>query len=289
MEDLLNIVAKRANQYHQDLSTRSVAPHPAAVEELARLDVALPEHPTDPATVVEILDRIGSPATVASAGGRYFGFVVGGSLPAALAANWLAAAWDQNALCSMTSPVAARLEEISLRWLLELFHLPTECAGSFVTGATMANLTALAAARHAVLIRLGWDVESQGLFGAPPVTVIVGAEAHPTLLKAIGLLGLGHDRVLRIPADDQGRMCADALPESPVPPSSASRRETSTRVHLTPWRKSVPRRMPPGLGPRQRCLRPVGRRGSRASTPYHRVRRGRLMGHRCPQMAQRPL
>ena len=212
MEDLLNIVAKRATRYHQDLSTRSVAPQPAAIEGLARLDGAIPEHPTDPAMVVEILDRIGSPATVASAGGRYFGFVVGGSLPAALAANWLAGAWDQNALCSTTSPVAARLEEISLRWLLELFHLPAGCAGSFVTGATMANLTALAAARHAVLNRLGWDVESQGLFGAPPVTVIVGAEAHPTLLKAIGLLGLGHDRVLRIPADDQGKMRADALP-----------------------------------------------------------------------------
>ncbi len=213
MEDLLNIVAKRATRYHQNLSARSVAPHPAAVEELAQLDVALPEHPTDPAMVVEILDRIGSPATVASAGGRYFGFVVGGSLPAALAANWLAGAWDQNALCSATSPVAARLEEISLRWLLELFHLPAGCASSFVTGATMANLTALAAARHAVLSRLGWDVESQGLFGAPPVPVIVGAEAHPTLLKAIGLLGLGHERVLRIPVDDQGKMRADALPK----------------------------------------------------------------------------
>jgi len=162
--------------------------------------------------VVEILDRIGSPATVASAGGRYFGFVVGGSLPAALAANWLAGAWDQNALCSTTSPVAARLEEISLRWLLELFHLPAGCVGSFVTGAMMANLTALAAARHAILNRLGWDVESHGLFRAPPVTVVVGAEAHPTLLKAIGLLGLGHDRILRIPVDDQGKMRADALP-----------------------------------------------------------------------------
>ena len=109
MDDLLNIVAKRATRYRQDLSTRSVAPHPAAIEELAQLDVALPEHPTDPTMVVEILDRIGSPATVASAGGRYFGFVVGGSLPAALAANWLAGAWDQNALCSTTSPVAVRL------------------------------------------------------------------------------------------------------------------------------------------------------------------------------------
>jgi len=212
VEDLLNIVAKRATRYHQDLSTRSVAPHPTAIEELARLDGAFPEHPTDPTMVVEILDRIGSPATVASAGGRYFGFVVGGSLPAALAANWLAGAWDQNALCSTTSPVAARLEEISLRWLLELFHLPAGCVGSFVTGAMMANLTALAAARHAILNRLGWDVESHGLFGAPPVTVVVGAEAHPTLLKAIGLLGLGHDRILRIPVDDQGKMRADALP-----------------------------------------------------------------------------
>lgn len=212
MKDLLNIVAKRAAQYHQDLSTRSVAPHPTAIEGLAQLDGALPEHPSDPEVIVESLDRIGSPATAASAGGRYSGFVIGGSLPAALAANWLAGAWDQNALCSTTSPVAARLEEISLRWLLELLRLPPGCGGSFVTGATMANVTALAAARHAVLIRLGWDVESQGLFGAPPVTIFVGEEAHPTLLKAISLLGFGHDRVLRVPADDQGRMRADALP-----------------------------------------------------------------------------
>ncbi|MCY2990538.1 MAG: pyridoxal-dependent decarboxylase [Planctomycetota bacterium] len=105
-----------------------------------------------------MLDEIGSPATVASAGGRYFGFVVGGTLPMALAANWLAAAWDQNAMCSVSSPVAAKIEEIVIPWLLELLHLPGDCAGALVTGAMMANFTALAAARHSVLRKHGWDV-----------------------------------------------------------------------------------------------------------------------------------
>ncbi|MCY2994311.1 MAG: aminotransferase class V-fold PLP-dependent enzyme, partial [Planctomycetota bacterium] len=159
-----------------------------------------------------MLDEIGSPATVASAGGRYFGFVVGGTLPVALAANWLAAAWDQNAMCSVSSPVAAKVEEIVIPWLLELLHLPGDCAGALVTGAMMANFTALAAARHSVLRKHGWDVEADGLFGSPPVTMIVGNQAHPTLLKAASLLGFGHRRLVQVPVDEQGRMRADALP-----------------------------------------------------------------------------
>jgi glutamate/tyrosine decarboxylase-like PLP-dependent enzyme len=159
-----------------------------------------------------LLDEMGSPATVATAGGRYFGFVNGSSLPVTLAANWLAGAWDQNAAFVAMSPLAAALEEISLRWLLELLGLPAECGGAFVTGATMANFTALAAARHALLEQVGWDVEAQGLFGAPPITVIVGQEAHASLLKALGLLGLGRQRVVTVPVDGQGRMRVDAFP-----------------------------------------------------------------------------
>jgi glutamate/tyrosine decarboxylase-like PLP-dependent enzyme len=159
-----------------------------------------------------MLDEIGSPATVASAGGRYFGFVVGGTLPVALAANWLAAAWDQNAMCSVSSPIAARIEEIVIPWLLELLHLPGTCAGALVTGAMMANFTALAAARHSVLRKHGWDVEADGLFGSPAVTMIVSEQAHPTLLKAASLLGFGHRRLVQVPVDEQGRMRTDALP-----------------------------------------------------------------------------
>jgi glutamate/tyrosine decarboxylase-like PLP-dependent enzyme len=130
----------------------------------------------------------------------------------ALAANWLAGAWDQNAMSSVSSPVAAKIEEIVIPWILELLHLPTDSAGALVTGAMMANFTALAAARHAVLRQHGWDVEADGLPGSPPVTVVVSEQAHPTLLKALSLLGFGHRRLIPVPVDDQGKMRVNALP-----------------------------------------------------------------------------
>jgi glutamate/tyrosine decarboxylase-like PLP-dependent enzyme len=162
--------------------------------------------------VLELLDEVCSPATMAMAGARFYGFVIGGALPVTLAANWLAGAWDQNTGLYTPTPATSRLEQVALGWLLDLFRLPPECAGAFVTGATMANFSALAAARHWVLQSAGWNVEADGLFGAPSITVVVGAEAHPTLFKSLGLLGLGRNRVLRVPVDSQGRMRADALP-----------------------------------------------------------------------------
>lgn len=212
MRTLLGGVAERAIRYLEGLDHRAVPPGADAIERLKRWDEPLPDEPTDPETVVALLDEIGSPATMAMAGPRFFGFVTGGSLPAALAANWLAGAWDQNTVFATVTPGTAMLERIALRWLLDVLGLPPGCGGAFVTGATMANFTALAAARHAVLARVGWDVEAQGLFGAPSVTVVVGAEAHPSLFKALGLLGLGRDRVVRVPVDGQGRMRAEALP-----------------------------------------------------------------------------
>ena len=158
------------------------------------------------------LDEIGSPATMATAGPRFFGFVIGGSLPVALAANWLAGAWDQNSALYNVTPATAQLERIALEWMVSLLGLPAGTGGGFVTGATMANFTALAAARYALLERAGWNVANDGLFGAPPITVIVGQEAHVTLLKTLSLLGLGRNRVVRVPSDRQGRMRADALP-----------------------------------------------------------------------------
>jgi glutamate/tyrosine decarboxylase-like PLP-dependent enzyme len=149
---------------------------------------------------------------VASAGPRYFGYVVGGALPATVAANWLAAAWDQNVHHWAGSPVGARLEEVALGWIADLAGLPAGTGGAFVTGASIANLCALAAARHALLAGVGWDVEARGLYGAPEVQVIVGEEAHSTLLKAIALLGFGRERVVRVSVDGQGRMRADAFP-----------------------------------------------------------------------------
>ena len=206
MNDLLNEVAGRASRYLENLDDRRVFPSPDAIKRLTQLDEPLPEEPTDPKTVLALLDEIGSPAAVASAGGRYFGFVTGSSLPTALVANWLAGAWDQNGVFVASSPVGATLETIALRWLLDVLGLPSEAAGGFVTGATMANFTGLAAARHAILKKQGWDVEAQGLFDAPPITVVVGDEVHVSLLKALSLLGLGRDRVTRVPVDGQGRM-----------------------------------------------------------------------------------
>ena len=210
---LLHDAAERALRYLGDLDGRPVAPDEAALERLAGLGGPMPETGCDPAAVLARLDEIGGPATVASAGPRYFGFVTGGALPAALAANWLAGAWDQNAFSTISSPVAVALERCAIDWLLDLFGLPAGCAGALVTGATMANATGLAAARNAVLAEAGWDVEARGLIGAPPVTVVAGAEAHSSLFKALRLIGLGRDTALRVPADSQGRMRPDAFPE----------------------------------------------------------------------------
>ncbi|HEX5166244.1 MAG TPA: aminotransferase class V-fold PLP-dependent enzyme, partial [Thermomicrobiales bacterium] len=211
MDDLLRATSERAAHYLAGLADRAVAPAPEAIARLGTLGGPLPDGPSDPADVIGLLDGIGSPATTATAGGRYFGFVIGGTLPAALAASWLATTWDNDAGMSLVSPVGAAVEEIARSWLLDVLRLPADSGIGFVTGGTMANLTCLAAARMAVLARVGWDVEADGLFGAPPVTVVVGAEAHISVFKALGLLGFGRERVLRVPVDDQGRMLVEEL------------------------------------------------------------------------------
>ncbi len=212
MRALLNLTAETAARYLENLEDRSVAPSQEALAGLTELDEPLPELPMEPRGVLETLDRIGSPATTGMAGRRYFGFVIGGSLPAALAANWLAGAWDQCPGLFAASPIGTVLEEVSLGWLLDVLKLPAGSGGAFVTGATMANFTALAAARQAVLARDGWDVGADGLFGAPPITVVVGDEVHPSVIKALGMLGLGRSRVVRVPVDGQGRMLAAEMP-----------------------------------------------------------------------------
>jgi glutamate/tyrosine decarboxylase-like PLP-dependent enzyme len=150
---------------------------------------------------------------MATTGGRYFGFVIGGSLPVATAANWLAAAWDQNAALRVMSPIAAELEDVVLRWLCEAFGLPADCEGGLVTCATTANFTALAAARYSLLAKAGWNVAEDGMFGAPPLAVVVGEEVHASASKALSLAGLGRRRVQIVESDSQGRMRADKLPK----------------------------------------------------------------------------
>jgi glutamate/tyrosine decarboxylase-like PLP-dependent enzyme len=212
MRNLLMLSADYAASYLESLHSRRVAPDNDAVSRLSSLDISFPDDPVSPENVLQELHDIASPATIAMAGPRFFGFVIGGSLPASLAASWLANAWDQNTAFYEITPATSVLEKISLDWLLDVLGLPSDSAGAFVTGTTVANFTALAAARHSVLANAGWDVEAAGLFGAPPVTVIASEEAHPTLFKALSMLGLGRERVVKVPVDSQGRMRVDSLP-----------------------------------------------------------------------------
>src|SRR5215475_6824839 len=210
--EVLSAAFVSASRYLETIQERGVGASPDALDRLPALGGALPEQGEDACSVLRLLDEIGSPATTTSAGGRFFGGVVGGALPVTVAAHWLADAWDQNACLFDLSPVSAYLEDVVLAWLLELLDLPRGAGGAFVTGTQMADVTALAAARHSLLSKAGWNVESDGLFGAPPVTVIVGEEVHATMLKALALLGFGKGRVVVVPADSQGRMKACEIP-----------------------------------------------------------------------------
>jgi glutamate/tyrosine decarboxylase-like PLP-dependent enzyme len=212
LKELLSDVASRATHYLAGINDRSVVPSREALANLQKLEGLLPEAPAQPAHLIALLDEIGSPATVATAGGRYFGFVIGGTLPAALAANWLAGAWDQNGAMQVMSPIAAKLEEIVQGWVHDLLGLPPGSAAGFVTGTTMANFSGLAAARSALLQGAGWNLEEDGLIGAPQIRVVVGQEVHVSVLRALTMLGLGRSRVITVPADSQGRLRADALP-----------------------------------------------------------------------------
>jgi glutamate/tyrosine decarboxylase-like PLP-dependent enzyme len=171
----------------------------------------LPENGTPPEKAIEALVSAAATGTIASAGPRYFGFVVGGSTPAALAADWLVSTWDQNAGIFALSPLVSTVEQITGAWLRDLAGLPSSMSFGFVTGGHMANFTSLACARHSVLRKAGWDVEANGLNGAPPIEICVNEESHYTIFLALRLLGLGSARVRRIPADAQGRMRADHL------------------------------------------------------------------------------
>ena len=212
MTDILMTAAERAMRYVRELETRRVAPNAEAVARLSQLDIRFPDEPISPEAVIEELDAFGSPATMAMPGPRFFGFVIGGSLPTAVAANWLATAWDQNTGLYNSTPATSMFEEVALKWMLDVLGLPATSAGAFVTGTSVAHVSALAAARHAVLAKAGWNVEADGLFGAPPITVIASAEAHPTLFKALGIVGLGRNRVVKVPVDGQGRMRVGAMP-----------------------------------------------------------------------------
>ncbi len=211
---LLRQTADIAADFLDGLGTRKVGPQATHDELLEAFGGSLPDRGEAPGEVVDHLATIADPGLIASAGPRYFGFVIGGSLTSALAADWLTSAWDNNAGLYAIGPSASVAEEVAAGWLIDLFGLPEEASVGFSTGATMASFTALAAGRHRVLERLGWNVEDDGLTGAPEIAVVVGAEAHVTIHVSLQMLGLGRNRVFRVDADEQGRMRSDALGET---------------------------------------------------------------------------
>ena len=210
-EPVLNTAHARATEFLSRLSDRPVNATAPFSELVATLGGPFPERGADPSGVIDALARDAAPGIVSTAGPRYFGFVTGGSYPVAVAADWLVSTWDQNGGLFVMSPAVSALEQVTMRWVLDALSLPQTASVGFVTGAHTANITALAAARHEVLRRAGWDVEKDGLQGAPRVTVIAGAEAHSSIPAACRLVGFGSATIVQVASDDQGRMRVDAL------------------------------------------------------------------------------
>ncbi len=211
MRDFLRETADLAADFLESLPERPVFPQVELDELRTRLGGTLPDEPAEPRAVLSELAAVGSEAAVGIPSGRYFGFVIGGAVPASLAADWLTSAWDQNAGLYVGGPAASVVEEVAGAWLAELLRLPADVSFAFVTGTQMAHVTALAAARRQVLAATGWDVERDGLQGAPPIRVVAGAKRHVTVNRALRLLGLGTGSVVEVPADDQGRIRPDVL------------------------------------------------------------------------------
>ncbi|MEM7050376.1 MAG: aminotransferase class V-fold PLP-dependent enzyme [Acidobacteriota bacterium] len=209
---LLEQAAGYARRYIEQVEDQPVFPAATARRRLAELDGPLPDSPSSPEAMLALLHEVGSPATVAQTAGRYFGFVNGGALPPAVAARWLADVWDQNAALDVMSPIAARLELLCERWLVQLFGLPPKTAAGFVTGTSASLLCGIVTARDSLLRRQGWDVHGQGLYGAPEIRVVAGSQAHAAARRALSLAGLGSERVEWVEVDDQGRLLLEDLP-----------------------------------------------------------------------------
>ncbi len=211
---LLRRTADYAAAYRAGADTRPHRPQQTFEQSQAAFEAPTPEAGASHDDVISELIALAEPGLAAMTGPRFFGWVIGGSHTAGMAADWLVSTWGQNVGNAYATPAGAAIEETAARWLLDLLDLPRQSSIGFVTGATVANFTCLAAARGEVLRRVGWDCEAQGLFGAPPIHVVLGEEAHSTVFSALKYLGLGNERVIRIPADDQGRMRADAFAET---------------------------------------------------------------------------
>ena len=210
-KSLFEQAQKHAFQYLDEAFQRNVYPTEDALEKLKVFDEDMPQNQSDGSDVIELLHQYGSPATVSQIGGRYFGFVCGSAVPTGLAAKHVATYWDQNSAMYVLSPISAKLESVVESWLKSIFHLPETTVAGFVSGTSNANLCGLAAARYRLLKNLQWDVNSNGLFGAPNIRVVAGREAHSTIIKAIGLLGFGQNSIEFVEVDDQGSIIPDLI------------------------------------------------------------------------------
>ncbi len=210
---LLTSASKMGIHFLGSLTQRRAFPSTDDLEKLKGFFEPIPEEPSDPELTLSMLNEIGSKGTVANAGGRYYGFVIGGSNPVSLAANWLASAWDQNSGLEVTSPIAATLEKVCSEWLTEILPVSKDAVAGFVTGVTVANFCGLAAARNSILMKQDWDVQANGLFGAPEIKVVVSEDAHGSLKKALSLVGFGKDRTVKVPVDEQGKMIVGKFPQ----------------------------------------------------------------------------
>lgn len=211
-KELFEDSQKYAYDYLDNLKEMDVFPSLESLSMLEKLTESMPVNPGLPQDIIKLLHEVGSKTTVAQTGGKYFGFVNGSVTPVALAAKWLSDVWDQNAALYVISPIVSKLEELCEKWIVELLKLPEDTAAGFVSGSSTAIICGLAAARNSILLRQGWDAAEKGLFGAPPVRVVIGQQAHSSIWKALSMLGLGKGNAEAVPVDEQGRMRIDALP-----------------------------------------------------------------------------
>lgn len=211
-EEELEYARKVSIQYINEISQRNVYPSNDAISNLKEFEEDLNDEPMAVINILEKLNLYGSPATVAQTGGRYFGFVSGGILPSALCARWITDTWDQNAALYVMSPIASKIEEVCEKWLVELLGLPSEIAAGFVTGSSAATVIGLISGRNYLLNQLGCSVEKNGIFHAPEIKVVLGEAAHSTVYKALSMIGLGNERIYKVPCDQQGRMIYEQIP-----------------------------------------------------------------------------
>ncbi|MBW1911473.1 MAG: aspartate aminotransferase family protein [Deltaproteobacteria bacterium] len=211
-KEIFEMAKSFAYTYIEKINDRPVFPSVKSIQQLSVFDEPLPEKPCNPKETLNLLDKYGSPSTVAQTGGRYYGFVNGSSISFALAAKWLSDIWDQNCALYVMSPIVSRLEDICEKWLKDLFELPSGTVAGLVSTTSTATMCGIAAGRNEILRRQDWDINLKGLFGDPPIRIVIGEQAHATVIKALSLLGFGKEQIKRVPVDSQGRMDADKLP-----------------------------------------------------------------------------